>query len=279
MTNRRNFLKATGLGMLAASVPGIASASKPGVATQKRKYPFDLGVASFTLREFSTLEALDMTARLNIKRITFKDMHLPLNADAKTIADTVALCMQKGITLYGAGVIKMSTTEQVDNAFRYAKEAGMEMIIGVPAHALLEYVEKKTKEYNIKLAIHNHGPKDLVYPTAQSAYERIKGLDPRMGLCIDIGHTKRYGEDPEQDLIRYFERVHDIHIKDVTAASEEGTTCEIGRGVIDIPSFLKTVIRLGYNKTLALEYEKDGSDPLPGMAESVGYIRGVLDTI
>lgn len=276
MTNRRNFLKATGLGIAAASVPGLATASVSQFGASKSAFGFQLGVASYSLRSFSQEEALDMTLRCGIDRITFKSMHLPLDSDKETIKKAVALCKEKGIALYGGGVIYMKTKQDVDQAFEYAKTAEMEMIIGVPNHELLDYVEGKVKEYNIKLAIHNHGPGDKLYPSAESAYTLIKNRDKRMGLCIDIGHTKRINRDPEQDVKDFFDRVFDIHIKDVTAAEAEGKTCIIGRGVINFPSFLKSVIKLGYKGTLALEYEADGKDPLPGMMESFGYVKGIL---
>lgn len=275
MSNRRTFLKAAGLGIAAASVSGLAQASVMQNEAPKT-FSFQLGVASYSLRNFSQEEALDMTLRCGINRIAFKSMHLPLDSDKPTIQKAVELCKQKGIALYGGGVIYMKTKDEVDQAFEYAKTAGMEMIIGVPNHELLDYVEGKVKEYNIKLAIHNHGPGDKLYPSAESAYNLLKNRDKRMGLCIDIGHTKRINRDPEQDVIDFFDRVFDIHIKDVTQAASEGTTCIIGRGVINFPSFLKSIIKLGYKGTLALEYEADGKDPLPGMMESFGYVRGVL---
>ena len=172
----------------------------------------------------------------------------------------------------------MRNRDEVDNAFEYARKAGLDVIIGVPEHELLAYTENKVKEYDIKLAIHNHGPGDERYPSAESAYTRIRDMDPRMGLCIDIGHTKRINRNPEQDLLDFFDRVYDIHIKDVTQANEKGSTCEIGRGVIDIPLFLRTVVESGYTGTLALEHEKDARDPLAGAAESIGYVKGVLST-
>ncbi len=279
MTNRRNFLKATGLGIAAAAVPGLAGASVQSAVANKSTFDFELVVASYTLRKFSTEEALDMILRCGVSRTTFKSMHLPLDSDKATIEKTVALCKEKGVILYGGGVIYMKSKEQVDQAFEYAKMASMDMIVGVPNHELLEYVEGKVKEYDIKLAIHNHGPGDKLYPSAESAYVRIKDMDKRMGLCVDIGHTKRIGRDPEQDVKDFFDRVFDIHIKDVTKAEKDGKTCIIGRGVIDFPSFLKAVIKLDYKGTLSLEYEAEGDDPQPGMMESFGYVKGILATM
>ncbi len=277
-TSRREFLTLSGAGILAASVPGI-SVLAGATSANLSKFSFDLGIASYTFRKFSLEDTLKMTNRLGITRIGFKSFHLPLDASDELIASTVAKCKEAGIDLYGGGVIYMKTKEEVDNAFEYAKKAGMRMIIGVPGHELLSYTEGKVKKYGIKLAIHNHGPGDDLYPSAESAYKLIKDMDPGMGLCIDIGHTKRINRDPEQDLIDYFDRVFDIHIKDVTAASKEGSTCEVGRGVIDIPAFLKTVVKKKYAATLAFEYEKDADDPFPGLCESVGYVRGVLATL
>lgn len=276
MSNRRNFIKATGLGLAAASIPGLTTAAVSQADSSKSTFGFQLGVASYSVREFSTEQALDMTLRCGVNQITFKSMHLPLDSDKETIEKTVALCKQKGVNLYGGGVIYMKSKAEVDQAFSYAKAAGMKMIVGVPNHDLLDYVEGKVKELDIMLAIHNHGPGDLVYPSAESAYVLIKNRDKRMGLCIDIGHTKRINRDPEQDLKDFFDRVLDVHIKDVTAASKEGKTCIIGRGVINFSSFMKAVVDLGYKGALSLEYEAEGKDPLPGMMESFGYVKGVL---
>lgn len=279
MSNRRTFLKAAGIGVAAAAVPGLANASVSQAEKKNGKIDFKLGVASYSLRKFSQEEALDMTLRCGMKRICFKSMHLPLDSDKGTINKAVALCKEKGVTLYAGGVIYMKTKADVDQAFEYAKTAGMEMIVGVPNHELLEYVEGKVKESDIKLAIHNHGPGDKLYPSAESAYNLIKNMDKRMGLCIDIGHTKRINRDPEQDIKDFFDRVFDVHIKDVTKAEKDGRTVIIGRGIIDFPSFLKAVIKLGYKGTLALEYEAEGDDPLPGMMESFGYVKGILATM
>lgn len=281
MTNRRNFLKAAGMGVAATALPGLAKASVTEKASSKGKFDFQLGVASYTLRKFTTEQALDMTLRCGVNRITFKSMHLPLDSGAASIKNTLKLCQKKEVTLYGAGVITMKTKEDADQAFEYAKAAKLDMIIGVPHPPVLEYVEKKVKEYDIKLAIHNHGPGDDLYPSAESINAKIKKMDKRMGMCLDIGHTQRINRDPIQDLKDYFDRIFDIHIKDVypTKDHPEGTTCIMGRGNIDLVNFLKTVIELDYKGTLALEYEADAAAPLPGMMESFGYVKGILATM
>jgi len=280
MTNRRNFLRTTGLGIAAASLPGMAIAEVPIAELVIDKFKFKLGVASYTLREFSREQAIDMTLRCGVNRMTFKSMHLPLDSGKETIKKAVALCKEKGITLYGGGVITMKSTDQVDQAFEYAKAAGMEMIVGNPSFEMLEYIEGKVQAYNIKLAIHNHGPdRYSLFPSAVDAYEKINQMDNRMGLCVDIGHTKRLNRDPEQDVRDCFDRVFDIHLKDVTAARADGETCIVGRGVIDVVSLVKALIELNYSGTLALEYEAEMNDPLPGMMESLGYIKGILATL
>jgi sugar phosphate isomerase/epimerase len=149
----------------------------------------------------------------------------------------------------------------------------------VPQPPLLELAEKKAKETDILLAIHNHGPTDQRYPSPESAYKLIAKMDKRMGLCIDVGHTQRLGLDPSVEIERFFDRLYDVHFKDVSSADAKGTTVECGRGVIDIPKSLKTLARLKYSRTLHFEHEKDQKDSLPGVAESIGYVRGVLATL
>ena len=173
----------------------------------------------------------------------------------------------------------MSSEDQVHQAFDYAKAAGMRVIIGVPAPELLPLVNTKVQQYDIQVAIHNHGPGDETYPAPGSAYEQIKHLDQRIGLCNDIGHTIRAGVNPSVSIEKYADRLHDVHIKDVTAANAKGQGVEIGRGVIDMPDVLRTLVKVGYAGIVSFEYEKDADDPLPGLAESVGYVRGVLAAI
>lgn len=276
--SRRNFLRLSGTGLLATQAPSIL-ASGYTHPVKGSGLPFELGIASYTFREFSLEETIEMTKRLDIQKLCLKSMHMPLDASPDEIKSMAAKIADAGIDLYGGGVIYMPSAEDVENAFAYAMHAGMKVIVGVPEHELLDLCNKKVKKTGIKLAIHNHGPGDEKYPTAKSAFDLIKDLDSGMGLCVDIGHTVRIGEDPIEVTRKYMARVHDIHIKDVDKADASGSSCEMGHGVIDIPGFLQMLLEEQYSKVVSFEYEKDGKDPLAGLAESVGYVRGILKVL
>jgi sugar phosphate isomerase/epimerase len=246
---------------------------------QKSKTKFELGLASYTLREFKLEDTLAMTRRVGLKYICFKDVHLAMDSTPEQIQAAVQKVKDAGLILYGGGVIYMRDEKQVNRAFDYAKTAGMKVIVGVPQPELLPLVNEKVRQFDIKVAIHNHGPTDKVYPIPATAYEKIKDLDKRIGLCDDIGHTIRAGVDPAVSARKYADRLLDVHIKDVSEATEKGHAVEVGRGVIDIPEFLKTLINIEYDGIVSFEYEKDAKDPLAGLAESVGYVKGVLAAI
>jgi len=273
--SRRNFLRVSGAGLLATQAPGLLAAEFNS-KYRGPELPFQLGIASYTFREFSLDETIAMTQRLGMSKLCLKSMHLPLDLSEKELGSQSEKVRKAGIDLYGGGVIYMRSKEEVDQAFSYAKTAGMKVIVGVPEHELLELCNTRVKETGINLAIHNHGPGDEKYPSPESAYRKVENLDPRMGLCVDIGHTARIGQDPTKETSRFMDRVLDIHIKDVDKFEEDGKTCEIGHGVIDIPAFLSMLVKEKYSKVVSFEYEKDGKDPLPGLSESVGYVRGVL---
>jgi sugar phosphate isomerase/epimerase len=237
-----------------------------------------LGLASYTLRSMKLDDVIKTLNRLDIKNVALKDMHLPLNssdADIKAAAEKIRAA---GINFYGAGVIYMKTKEEVENAFRYAQAAGLEMIIGVPNHEFLPLVNDLVKKTNIKLAVHNHGPGDNLYHSPNDVWGRIKDLDTRVGMCLDVGHVVRIKEDPIPMITKFKDRLYDMHVKDENKAEEDGTPVELGRGVIDIPGIIKAVKKINYGYRVSIEYEKDGDDPVPGLAESVGYVRGVIKT-
>ncbi len=279
--NRRQFLQILGAGTAASMVAATDGSAKDYArgASRASDKQLKLGLASYTLRKFDLDKTLAMTRRTGLKYIALKSVHLPLESSPVQIAEAAEKVKNAGLELYGGGVIYMNDEAEVNRAFDYAKAAGMKVIIGAPVPELLSLVNRKVQQYDIKVAIHNHGPGDKNYPTPSSVYERIKDLDKRIGLCNDIGHTIRAGEDPAVSAEKFADRLLDVHVKDESAATAKGQAVEVGRGVIDIPKFLRTLSKINYTGVVAFEYEKDADDPLPGLAESVGYVRGVIAAI
>ncbi len=285
--NRRQFLQLAGIGAAASLTTASGSLAQNRRSTGTRSQrgrragepQFELALASYTLRKFDLDQTLAMTKRVGLKNICFKSMHLELDSTPAQIEATVAKVKAAGLRLYGGGVISMKNEGQVNQAFDYAKAAGMTVIIASPSLEMLPLVDKKVRQYDIKVAIHNHGPGDETYPTPSAVYKHIKNLDKRIGMCHDIGHTKRVGGNPIIETVECADRLHDVHIKDVSSATAKGSAVEIGRGVIYIPQFLLTLVKIRYAGMVSFEYEKDADDPLAGLAESVGYVKGVLAAI
>ncbi len=278
MSSRRNFIRNTAFGLTAATLAPLFGKSNSGdIAGPENSKDLPVGIADYTFLNFDIPQSIQMMQKVNVHLMSIKNFHLPLNSTIEKIDGVVKQYKDGGISIYGAGVIYMKTKEAVDQAFEYAKNLGVSIIIGVPNHELVDYAELKVKTYNIKLAIHNHGPEDKLYPNPQIAYDLIKNKDARIGLCLDIGHAQRAGVDPSKAVLKYNKRIFDLHIKDVTKAEQDGKAIEVGRGIINFPAFVRALRKIKYSGHCSIEYENDMKDPLPGIAESVGYFKGIKD--
>jgi inosose dehydratase len=278
MKSRRQFIKLAGTGVLAGSVSPVYGYSVPMVPVKKITVAdnFAVGMAGFTFTQLNIEKTIEIMKRVGVNYLSLKDFHLPLNSTQEQINEVIGRFTNAGITVYTVGVIYMRTQESVDQAFEYARMAGVKMIVGVPSVELLQYVEKRVKEYDFRLAIHNHGPDNPLFPNATDIWNHVRDMDPRMGICLDIGHALRDGHDPVVDILRYKSRIYDLHIKDVDKASGEGKTVEMGRGLIDIPGVVAALRKIKYAGKCSLEFEKDMKDPIAGIAESIGFFKGVM---
>ncbi|MEO8820074.1 MAG: sugar phosphate isomerase/epimerase family protein [Ginsengibacter sp.] len=278
MSSRRNFLRTSTLGITTAALsPLITRSERLNVHQPYETHDLPVGIADYTFLNFDIPQSIKMMQRLDIHNMSLKNFHLPYDSTKEKIDEVVNQYKDGGISIYGVGVIYMKNKEDVDQAFEYAKNVGASIIIGVPEHDQVDYVEQKVKSYNIKLAIHNHGPEDKMYPNPQIGYDLIKNKDPRMGLCLDIGHAQRAGVDPAKAVLKYNKRIFDLHIKDVTKAEQDGEAIEAGRGIINFPAFVRALRKIKYPGHCSIEFEKEMKDPLPGIAESLGYFKGVKD--
>lgn len=239
-----------------------------------------LGVASYSMREFTLDQTLEMAKTLGVTHMTFKDVHIPRTDPPATTRALSAKIKAAGITIVGGGTITLpSDAAQIEKDFEYAKNAGFPLIFVSPDPAALDTIERMAKTYDIKVAIHNHGPEDKQWPRPQDAYAAVKSRDKRLGLCIDVGHTLRTGTDPVQACRECRDRLYDMHVKDLQVKTDKDSQVAVGRGVIDFPALFKTLIEIGYQGQVGLEYEINAKNPLPGMIESIAYMRGVLAAV
>jgi len=282
---RRDFLKLAALGAVGATLLESSATSEALAADRKKRIyrrvqmaGIKLGVASYSLRNFPRDKAIEMTKSLGVRYINFKSMHLPYDASPAEIALARQQLAAAGLELVGGGMItfETDTDDGVRKYFDYAKAAGMPVMVSTCKASVLPRVEKFAKQYDIKIAIHNHGPEDPDFPSPYDVLKAVKGMDPRIGLCIDVGHTVRTGTDVVRAVADAGARLHDMHIKDLRDLKAKESQCIVGEGVIPIPAIFRRLTALRYSGYVNLEYEIDADDPLPGMKQSFAYMRGVL---
>jgi sugar phosphate isomerase/epimerase len=275
---RRDFVRSTvvaGAAYAAASaMPAAGQASSPAGAS-----PVRLGVASYTFRNFNRAQLIDFMKQLNVLALNAKDVkdHLPMDPteEAKAVEDYHAA----GIQLHAAGTIYFDKDEDADirNKFEYCKRAGIGVIVaGDPAPGTLPRIEKFVKEYDIRFAIHNHGPEDKLWHSPLDVLKAVGNMDPRMGCCIDVGHTVRAGTDVIESIQQVGPRLFDMHIKDLTDFQSKESQVAVGDGIMPVRRIFETLIAMKYNGFVDLEYEVHGDDPMPGVIGSFAYMRGVL---
>ena len=236
-----------------------------------------IGIAGYTYRNFDLEQTCRMLQDMGVKYLSVKDFWLPLDSTAEQMEAFKAKCAAHGVEGYILGPIYMRNEADVDRAFAYAERYGSDVFIGVPTYELIDYVIAKVADTGIKVAIHTHGPDGQPFPNIQKVVELVK--DPKLGVgcCMDLGHSVRMGEDIVKDIKKYKDWIYDIHIKDESEASKKGQTWEMGRGVMDFKPIVETLRKIGYKGVVSLEFEKNGDNPHPGVAESIGYLRGVCD--
>jgi len=260
----------------------IATATICSAQSSYGTHPSDkvnIGIAGYSYVKFDIDQTLKYISSMGVKYFSVKDFWLPLNATVEEMDAFKAKCASYGVEGYTLGPIYMRSEAEADRAFAYAQRYGAKMFIGVPDYDVLEYVKAKVAETGIKVAIHTHGPDGAAFPDIRTIVELVKDPKAGIGCCMDLGHTARMGYNVAKDIVKYKEWIYDIHIKDETAPTKSGWTWEMGRGIMDFPAIMKALKKIKYNGMISIEFEKNMNDPQAGIAESVGYLRGVCDMI
>jgi sugar phosphate isomerase/epimerase len=275
-TSRRSFLRKAALAACAVTASPAISFS---AAEDSRQPQIRLGVCSYSFHKFDRAHVIDFVKQLNTPWLNVKDIndHLPITPPSAT-SDALAAYKAAGIELTAAGVIYFPTSDSADiqQKFEYAKRIGVPLIVGSPTRETLPAVEPFVKQYNIRLAIHNHGPEDKQWPSPLDVLKAVEPMDPRIGLCIDVGHTARTGTDVVQAIHKAGPRLFDLHMKDLADMSKKESQVAVGEGKMPVRGIFEALHAIRYQGFVDLEYEIHEDDPLPGMIESFAYMRGVL---
>ena len=283
--SRRRFLGAgaaasavAGAGILPALVSSAAAGAET-TPTPGRYSPLSLGLASYTFRNFTRAELIGFMKQLRVTNLNCKDVkdHLPMDPtlEAQALADYAAA----GIKPHAAGTINFpASDDDIRAKFEYAKRAGIRVIVaGDPVAAALPIIEKLVREYDIRIAIHNHGPEDKLYPSPFDVLKAVRDMDPRIGCCIDVGHAARAGANLVEAIHAAGSRLYNMHAKDLTDLSSKESQVAVGAGVLPFREMFEALIKIDYQGFIDLEYEIHPDDPMPGVIESFAYMRGVLN--
>jgi len=267
-SSRRGFL-------LGAGALGLAPLR--GAGTSNGSDDIRLAVATYSLRGFQRDLAIKMIKELNVHYASVKEFHLPYHDTPEQLAAGRKRFDEAGINVASGGVVYLMKDEDADIRyyFDYAKACGMPMMTIMPTAQTMPRIERFVKEYDIKVAIHNHGPEDKNFPTPESALEIVKNMDPRCGICIDAGHAARAGADVIESIRAAGPRLFDMHIKDLRSVTK-GSDCPVGEGMLPIVGIFKELKKMNYTGTVSLEYEIEEDSPFTGMKASFAYMRGVL---
>ena len=270
-TSRRQLL---GGSLAAVAGMGVAAADHH---EKGGKEPLKLGVASYSLRKLSRAEAIKAMERLGVKYINIKSFHAPLELSDAEVEQARKDFTNAGLEILGVGNISLQKGEdEIKRAFQYAKLLGAPVMVMAPSHENVPKIEPYVKEYDIKAAIHNHGPEDKFFPAPADVLKAVKGMDQRMGLCVDLGHTTRTSTGAVAALKQAGNRLHDIHMKDLRDLMGKDTQVAVGQGAMPVAEIFQYLLKTGYKGGVMLEYEIEADNPLPGMEKSFAFMRGVL---
>jgi len=275
--SRREFVRST-------AVAGAALAVSKNVLGQTHERqssssPIRFGLASYTFRNFSRAQMIAFMKQLNVSDLNAKDVkdHLPFDQqqESAALADYAAA----NIKLHAAGVISLAKADDADMRakFDYCKRANLSvMVCGDPTPETLPLVEKYAREYDMRVAIHNHGPEDKLWKSPLDVLKAVHNMDARMGCCVDVGHTARAGVDVIDAIHQAGPRLFNIHMKDLTSFNDRESQVAVGDGKMPVREIFEALTAMKYAGFVDLEYEVHPDDPMPGVIASFAYMRGML---
>lgn len=260
--SRRRFISTT---LVTASAAGATWFDVPEIhsATGQDKYNgFPMGIQSFSLRGFGVDGAIEQTHKLGLHFIEFFSGHFPISPDPAKASAMKAKLTKRDLTISAHGVNNFTADhERNEVTFKFAKLAGIKNISANPKPDSFDSLDKLVAKYDIRIAIHNHGPGAL-YDKIDDGLKAVKGHDKRIGFCADLGHYIRSSEDPVEVIHKLGERLYGIHLKDFAEQKKKTHGVILGKGHLDVPAVFKALHKVKFpaDGALSLEYEESPND-------------------
>lgn len=281
--SRRRFLalsSAAALGGTFFDAPRVLSAAGFNLADDPYG-GFPLGVQSYSLRNFNTLEAVRHIQGLGLHYAEFYGKHLDPAASAEKIEETKKLLADSQIALVGHGVHGFTKDHEANRKlFEFARKAGVRTITANPEHDSFDSLEKLVAEFDIRIAIHNHGPGAL-YDSIDSVKKAVAGRHKWIGACVDTGHFLRSKEDPVKAVLELGPRVFAAHVKDDIKEGKDSENVVIGKGKLDVVGLFKALkqVKFPTDGSLSLEYEANPANPIDDMKQCLVAAREAIKKV
>ncbi len=275
--DRREFLQA---GVAAAA--GVWLAGSLSAADKDPYGGFKMGLQSYSLRGFDVQGALAHTKTLGLKYWEGFPGHVPISVVPKQIAEKKQLLADGGVTMLAYGVLEFDTNEtKAREYFEFAKGIGMQALSANPKKdkATFDLLDKLVAEYDVAIAIHNHGP-GARYDKIEDVLAVVKDRHPKIGACVDTGHYLRSDVDPVEAIERFGARTFGVHLKDVKTVEKDGKREKIfkilGEGDLNVLGCLQALKKLKYDYLVALEYEENEKNPVSDLAVCLQNVRAAV---
>jgi sugar phosphate isomerase/epimerase len=163
--------------------------------------------------------------------------------------------------------------------FEFAKKLGIRTITANPQPdaATFASLDRLVAEYDVRIAIHNHGPGSL-YDKLDSVIQALRGREARIGACVDCGHFLASGEDPLGCLRALAGRVYGVHLKDIAEFGKKSENVVLGKGQLDVVALFKTLRETNFpaNGALSLEYEAHPENPLDNLKACLTVVQDAI---
>lgn len=273
--DRRGFIGVLGAAAVSASLPRWTFAANAKAAGLR------LGIQLYSLRGFDVEAALKHASELGFEQVEFYSGMLPLDATPEQIAEMRKKVEALGMSISAHGVNRFTKDADANRrVFEFAKALGIPTITADPDPDSFDSLNGLVKEFDIRVAIHNHGPRHR-YNKALDVLNAIEGYDERIGACADLGHYIRSGQSATEVIRLLKGRLYGVHLKDFADMQDQTKGVILGKGHLDVEGVFRALQAVDFpaNGALSLEYEENPKDPIDDIRQCVAVAKDALSRV